>query len=140
MSPERGSGNREVLSRDLTGVSERFARDDRLRKRREFEECYASGIRVSGRFLQVFVMPEEGRPRLGISVPKRVGGAAVRNRVRRRLREIFRRNRTILGLVGMRIVVNARPSSGGARFTELREDYASLLRRALSRAKPAASP
>ena len=56
-------------------VSESFSRDDRLRKRREFEECYASGVRVSGRHVQVFLLaggPAE-RPRLGISVPRRVG-------------------------------------------------------------------
>jgi ribonuclease P protein component len=124
----------------LTGISENFGRDDRLRKRREFEECYASGIKCSGRFLQVFLMPEEGRPRLGISVPKRVGAAAVRNRVRRRLREIFRRNRASLGVQGLRIVVNARPSSAQAPFGDLLEDYQSAVRRALGRAQRGASP
>ena len=76
-------------------VSEGFSRNDRLRKRREFEECYASGVRVSGRHVQVFLLPAAGasRPRLGISVPRRVGPAVARNRVRRRLREIFRRGR-----------------------------------------------
>lgn len=83
-------------------------------------------------------MPEEGRPRLGISVPKRVGAAAVRNRVRRRLREIFRRNRGSLGVRGLRIVVNARPSSAQAPFADLLEDYQSAVRRALARAKPGA--
>src|SRR5262245_45772076 len=38
-------------------VSEGFSRDDRLRQRREFEECYASGVRVSGRHVQVFLLP-----------------------------------------------------------------------------------
>src|SRR5262249_4086789 len=41
-------------------VSEGFSRDDRLRKRREFEECYASGVRVSGRHVQVFLLPVSG--------------------------------------------------------------------------------
>lgn len=85
-------------------------------------------------------MPEEGRPRLGISVPKRVGTAAVRNRVRRRLREIFRRNRASLGVQGLRIVVNARPSSAQAPFGDLLEDYQSAIRRALGRAQRGASP
>jgi ribonuclease P protein component len=113
-------------------VSEEFSRDDRLRKRREFEECYASGVRVSGRHVQVFVLaqPTRDRLRLGISIPKRVGDAVSRNRVRRRLREIFRRSRGLLGNRGLAIVVNARPSASAASFRELSEDYT----RAVSRA------
>ena len=44
-----------------SAVRETFSRDDRLRKRREFEECYASGVRVSGRLLQVFLRTRPGR-------------------------------------------------------------------------------
>ncbi|HEY4228790.1 MAG TPA: ribonuclease P protein component [Thermoanaerobaculia bacterium] len=113
-------------------VSEKFSRDDRLRKRREFEECYASGVRVSGRHVQVFVLaePSRDRLRLGISVPKRVGNAVVRNRVRRRLREIFRRSRGLFPGRGAAIVVNARASASAAPFSELSEDFT----RAVSRA------
>jgi ribonuclease P protein component len=123
-------------------VSETFSKDDRLRKRREFEECYASGVRVSGRHIQVFLLAEppasDRPPRLGISVPRRVGTAVIRNRVRRRLREIFRRNRSLLASAPVRLVVNARPSSAGAAFSELLEDYRSAVTRALSR--PARRP
>jgi len=118
-------------------VSEGFSRDDRLRQRREFEECYASGARVSGRHLQVFVLPAEGpraRTRLGISVPRRVGGSVVRNRVRRRLREIFRRTLRETLRAPVSLVVNARPSAASATFRELSEDLASAVHRAISRA------
>jgi len=126
---------------------ETFSRDDRLRKRREFEECYASGVRVSGRHLQLFLLPPSGtgtasraasaaatdRARLGISVPRRVGGAVVRNRVRRRIREIFRRSRELFGGRGADVVVNARPSASEATFTELSDEYRTLLAKSLSR-------
>ena len=116
-------------------VSETFSRDDRLRKRREFEECYATGVRVTGRHIQVFLLAGRpgGRPRLGISVPRRVGNAVARNRVRRRLREIFRRNRAVLPPGGFDLAVNARPSASSAAFSELGEDYRSAVSRALSR-------
>ncbi|MEP6993354.1 MAG: ribonuclease P protein component [Acidobacteriota bacterium] len=114
-------------------VSETFSRDDRLRKRREFEECYASGVRVSGRYVQMFLLAgKSGAPRLGISVPRRVGNAVARNRVRRRLREIFRRTRDLFGGRGGRLVVNARPSAASASFLELSEDYRKALGRAAS--------
>ena len=116
-------------------VSETFSKNDRLRKRREFEECYASGVRASGRHIQVFFLADSasGRPRLGISVPRRVGTAVVRNRVRRRLREIFRRTRELFSPGSGRLVVNVRPSAAAAGFTELAEDYRTAVVRALSR-------
>ncbi|MGH9400138.1 MAG: ribonuclease P protein component [Thermoanaerobaculia bacterium] len=118
-------------------VRETFSRDDRLRKRRDFEECYASGIRVSGRHLQVFLLPRGEDVRLGLSVPRRVGKAVLRNRVRRRLREIFRRNRKAFGGGAGDLVVNVRPSAASAAFAELSEDFLSTVHRAFSRPVPA---
>jgi ribonuclease P protein component len=116
---------------------ETFSRDDRLRKRREFEECYASGVRISGRFLQVFLRASSDRPRLGISVPKRTGNAAVRNRLRRRVRELFRREREIFGKprAGVDLVVHVRPPAAGASFADLSAEYRQSVRRALERRK-----
>jgi len=118
-------------------VRETFSRDDRLRKRREFEECYASGVRISGRHLQLFLLAREGaeRSRIGISVGKRSGGSVVRNRLRRRVREIFRRGRRDLP-AGLSVVVNIKPSAARAEFSELAGDYVSALARGLSRLKP----
>jgi len=116
-------------------VRETLSRGDRLRKRREFEECYASGVRVSGRHIQVFLLLADsaGGQRLGISVPRRVGTAVTRNRVRRRLREIFRRTRSHFGRSGVRLVINVKPAAANASFQELLEDYRSAVTRALTR-------
>ena len=113
-------------------VGENFSRDDRLRKRTEFEECYVSGVRVSGRHLLLFLLsrPDAARPRIGISVSRRVGDAVTRNRVKRRIRELFRRKRPSQAV---EVVVNARPSAGSAAFCELERDYADCLRRGVSR-------
>jgi ribonuclease P protein component len=114
---------------------ETFSRNDRLRKRREFEECYASGVRVSGRHILVFLLPGDSAPapRMGISVSRRVGAAVVRNRVRRRMREIFRRSRSLFRGLPVRVVVNARPSAASASIVELSEDFRSAVARGLGR-------
>jgi ribonuclease P protein component len=75
--------------------------------------------------------------RIGISVGKRSGGAVVRNRLRRRIREIFRRGRRELPS-GLQIVVNIKPSAATAEFAALAEDYFTALARGLSRLAPPA--
>jgi ribonuclease P protein component len=92
-------------------------------------------VRVSGRHIQVFLLLADsaGGQRLGISVPRRVGTAVARNRVRRRLREIFRRTRSHFGHSGVRLVINVKPAAANASFQELLEDYRSAVTRALTR-------
>ena len=67
-------------------------RRHRLSRSRDFDAVYRHGRSVSTRFLVLYTFPREDadEPRLGIAVPKSVGGAVVRNRVKRRLREAWR--------------------------------------------------
>ena len=68
-------------------------RKHRLSRSRDFDAVYRHGRSVSTRFLTLywFTRPAEpGEPRLGLAVPKAVGNAAVRNRIKRQLREIWR--------------------------------------------------
>ena len=55
-------------------------------------------------------------PRLGITVTRKVGGAVVRNRVKRRLREIYRRWPDQPQLPALDIVIHAKPSAARATF------------------------
>ena len=75
-------------------MSEGFGREARLRSRGEFTAVQKSGRRVAGRYLTLLGQPNAlGRDRLGIIASRRVGNAVVRNRAKRRVREIFRRLR-----------------------------------------------
>ena len=68
-------------------------RRHRLSRSRDFDAVYRHGRSVSTRFLVLywFAREDDGEgPRLGLAVPKAVGPAVVRNRMKRRLRETFR--------------------------------------------------
>ena len=65
--------------------------------------------------------------RFGISVKKTLGGAVVRNRIRRRIREILRRNKTEIP-TGWDIVIHPRRSVAQAPFTPLESELVRLLR------------
>lgn len=87
----------------------RFGPALRLKQRGDFERVYAGRRRVAAGPLLVFGLPGEGpTSRLGLSVPKRVGNAVRRNRVKRLLRESFRHLRSDLP-TPMDLVVNVRP-------------------------------
>ena len=67
-------------------------RRNRLSRSRDFDAVYRHGRSVATRFLVLYWFPREddGEPRLGLAVPKATGPAVVRNRVKRRLREVWR--------------------------------------------------
>jgi ribonuclease P protein component len=68
-------------------------RKHRLSRSRDFDAVYRHGRSVSTRFLTLYWFErdaESGDPRLGLAVPKAAGNAVVRNRIKRRLREIWR--------------------------------------------------
>ena len=67
--------------------------------------------------------------RVGVTVSKKLGGAVVRNRVRRRLREVYRLNEAKFA-PGWDIVVVARSRSISTDFQKLTESYLSLAEKA----------
>lgn len=71
---------------------------------------------------------EDGPPRLGLTATRKIGSAVKRNRIRRLLRESFRRQR--VALASWDIVVNARAGSPASSFVEVDEELRSLIRRA----------
>jgi ribonuclease P protein component len=113
-------------------------RRNRLSRSRDFDAVYRQGRSTSTRFLVLYWFPRsadetEGEPRLGLAVPKSVGGAVVRNRVKRQLRETWR-ELAATAKPGHDYVLVARPALAEPADTRghewLRERVAEVLEKA----------
>lgn len=101
---------------------------DRLLRRGDFLRCYRTGRRRSGTLVMLYFVPNAlGSPRMGITASRKVGNAVVRNRLKRRIREIYRRWPGRAGLAAVDLVVHLKPEAKGAGFAEIRRDVAGLL-------------
>ena len=118
---------------DLTSdvVRFRFPAVRRLKLSREFERVRKEGRAVRGGLLILSVLPVDGekRFRVGLITSRRVGEAVARNRVRRRLREIVRRNQQALK-GGIWFVVIARRSAAQTDSATLEVEWLHLAQRA----------
>ena len=98
--------------------AERFPRRERLTRRSDFLHAYKEGKRwTSGPFV-CYVVRQTGQGRkLGCAVSRKVGRAVVRNRVKRYIREVYRKHRSLL-IDDIHLVVVAQATSGQAGCNE----------------------
>jgi ribonuclease P protein component len=97
-----------------------------VRRRAEYLAIQNGGRRVGGTHLLLFARAGSGR--IGITVSRKVGGAVVRNRVKRWIRECYRRRRSEFpGHVDM--VVVARNAAAGAGQDGICRELSALARR-----------
>ena len=118
------SGANTGRARSLT-----FPREVRLVRRGDFDAVYRAGKRFSSSHFTVFVRANElALNRFGFSIKKALGGAVVRNRIRRRVREIVRCHRQEIS-AGWDIVIHPKSSVAKAPFAALNEDLLRLLKK-----------
>ncbi len=107
----------------MTPLQFPFQRKQRIVSKSDFNSIFTSGKkRTVGPLLILTKSNSLNQTRLGLSVPKRVGNAVVRNKIKRRCREAFRTSQQDLPK-GLDILVTARP------HTPLQtDDYSRLIK------------
>lgn len=94
-----------------------------------FRRLYATSGHANGYLVLYARENRSANNRVGVTVSKKLGGAVVRNRVRRRLREVYRLNESLFA-PGWDIVVVARSRCVHADFQKLTQAYLSLAEKA----------
>jgi ribonuclease P protein component len=110
----------------------RFPKSRRLTRDSEFRRVRTEGKTVRGNTLTIGFLKDahsNASARAGFITSKRVGNAVVRNRTRRRLREIFRRHQHEIRR-GIWIVTIASAQAGQGTFGALEDEWLLLGRRA----------
>jgi ribonuclease P protein component len=95
----------------------------------EFRKIYDNGVRLSTPLFAAFLLATEAGKgaRLGLTVPRAIGGAVDRNRIKRRLRDIFRLRREAFG--DYDIVLNPRKSLLNASLADIERALVKIMER-----------
>ena len=119
----------------MGALSEKLPRTRVIRCRATFTATRERGRRTTDRCMTLSVLPHDPASlnaetaEVAFLTPKRIGGATVRNRLRRRMREIYRRTPGIKGPRAYLVWI-ARPAAAELAFDDLKACMTALLRRA----------
>lgn len=101
-----------------------------LKKNTDFSRVYSRGKSVADKFLVVYCYPnKENSIKFGYSISKKIGGAVVRNRLRRLLKEICRKQQVLL-VDGVDIIIIARKPVVDREYSQVQASLMNLFRKA----------
>jgi ribonuclease P protein component len=124
---------------------EGLSKEERVRQSDDFTRILQGGRRIRGHLVNAYwILDESAAPnapnRVGIAAGRKLGPAVVRNRLKRHLREAYRRNKRELPCRGIAIVFVASPRMIRRPWSEVAEDVRTLLRGVAASNDGASSP
>jgi len=109
-------------------MSESLHPRERIRKQRDFRLIYKKGKRYRGKYFILVYLPSEiGFSRVGVVASRKVGNAVMRNKAKRWMRTLYRRNKTVLR-TPLDLIMIAKPEMSDASWAGLHEDYRQAVR------------
>ena len=107
-----------------------FPKSARILRSKDFRRVYDHGAKFSGPLFSAFCLRNngEGGVKIGFTCPRALGGAVIRNRIKRRVREAARKHMDRIG-AGWEIVINPRQRAMTVPFPQLEQEVEKLFRR-----------
>lgn len=111
-------------------MSASFAQHERIRRKNDFQRVYAQGKKVVSSSFILYLYTDSNRQyrRLGITASKKVGNAVTRNRCKRIVREVFRKNKELFPQ-GADVVVIVKREMASKRYSDVLEELCSILQK-----------
>jgi ribonuclease P protein component len=82
-----------------------FKKQERLRKKQEYEKVFKEGIIVKDAFFNIYILKDDKTTKIGLSVTRKIKKATQRNRIKRLLREVYRLNKDKLACNAKIVIV-----------------------------------
>ncbi|MEW5900303.1 MAG: ribonuclease P protein component [Acidobacteriota bacterium] len=104
-------------------MTENLAPSERIRKKKEFLYLYKKGHRYKSKYFSLIYLSNSlAHSRVGVVASRKIGGAVARNRAKRWMRELYRRNKVLL-TTPVDLILVALPAINEATWAELKECY-----------------
>jgi ribonuclease P protein component len=114
----------------MSEAPQKFPKTDRILKRDIFRRVYEEGRKIQAMHFTAFVLQNTGgRSRIGITATRKMGNSVERNRARRLVRAVFRKNKWLVPQ-GVDIVINVKRSLAEVSYRDLEGDFITFLERA----------
>jgi ribonuclease P protein component len=125
----RAGGRNSPSARRGSGIAA-FPKSARILRSKDFRRVYDNGAKFSGPLFSAFCLRSktEGGVHIGFTCPRALGGAVVRNRIKRRVREAVRERLERVG-AGWEIVINPRSRAMKAPFAQIEAEVERLFQR-----------
>jgi len=108
-------------------MKETYGPQERIKKRQEFLSLYKKGNRYKGKYFNLVYFPNDlDYSRMAVIVSKKIGNAVSRNKIKRWMRDLFRRNKDLLK-DHLDILIVAKREIQEASWSSLRESYISAI-------------
>jgi len=109
-------------------MDESYSPRERIRKRKDFSHLYKKGRLTRGTYFNLIYLPNSlSYSRMAVVASKKIGNAVQRNRVRRRVKELFRRNKELLTLPVDMIVVTKKGLQD-ASWENMKTQYLTMIK------------
>jgi len=103
-------------------------RPESLKNKQEFDKVFDKGKRYHGEVLTAVLAKATGPAKLGIIVSHKYGGAVARNRIKRKIREAFRK--VTEKMTGVEFVVMPKEQAKRAKTPEIITDLSNIIHKA----------
>ena len=124
----RHAARRDAIALRPSKSGQKYPREARLVQKAQFDAVYRAGKRRSSSHFTVFLKANDlPASRFGFSIKRALGGAVVRNRIRRRIREVVRLHREEIS-AGWDFVIHPKANVASAAFAALENELLRLLK------------
>jgi len=104
-------------------MNETLSPQERIKKKKDFFLLYKKGNHYRGKYLIILHLPNEfDFSRMGVVVSKKIGNAVKRNKIKRWIRTLFRRNKSLIKN-SLDFIIIAKKEIREASWIEVQEDY-----------------